>query len=219
MKMKYFPALFFAAFLPAGFARCQDSQHAIEAAPKATMEAQWISAVKGGVLEFDKGITIGDALDYYKFFSAAPKWTATQSPNKRRIIEVSGTIDFKKLKSEDLGEAAGKIDFSKLTPGNFKEGTSLNLSGLDAEASATENLARLQKINQKFRALQLNYRFQLNVDNSVEVKELTANLTTTDGKTVPMIIPSGERDYTLGYIYDSRLPHELIIEIIVLSRQ
>lgn len=214
--MKYFPALLFAAILPVQFAQCQKPRLAPAVPNEANMEGPWIFQVKGAVLDFDKGITIGDAFDNYKFFGAAASWSATRSANKRRIIEVSGTIDLKKLKVDDIAEVADWLDISKLKPADIENGAYAQ-SGPPFKATPAENEERLRKIVQKFNGLQLIFQFQLNVDNSVEVKSYAAHLITTDNKIVELADKTGQPP--LHEIYNGLLPVTQIIETILASSQ
>lgn len=60
-----------------------------------------IEQVKNGYLEFDKSITLGDALDNYKFFKLT-KWTEFESDQGRTIIEFTGDIDLIKVAEDAL---------------------------------------------------------------------------------------------------------------------
>ena len=54
-----------------------------------------VSLVKNGMLEFDKSLTVGKAIDNYKFFKKT-KWESITTDNGRRIVTVVGTIDTEK---------------------------------------------------------------------------------------------------------------------------
>lgn len=51
-----------------------------------------ISTVKNGTLLVDKSVTLGNAFDGYKLFTKK-EWKSLSDPQKRRIVEFSGTID------------------------------------------------------------------------------------------------------------------------------
>lgn len=54
-----------------------------------------ISQVKNGTLALDKSLTIGQAIDNYKYFSKT-KWETLTTENKKKVVQVSGKIDLSK---------------------------------------------------------------------------------------------------------------------------
>lgn len=65
-----------------------------------------ISTVKNGTYGADRSVTVGNALDGYKFFTKK-EWKSLSDPQKRRIIEFTGTLDVPaivKLELEKLGK-------------------------------------------------------------------------------------------------------------------
>lgn len=51
-----------------------------------------VSLVKGGTLEIDKSLTVGQAIDNYKYFKKT-KWESLKTDNGRRIVQVKSDID------------------------------------------------------------------------------------------------------------------------------
>lgn len=66
-----------------------------------------VSLVKNGYLDFDKSITLGQALDGYKFFSKK-EWKAYKTEQGRRVVEFVGEHD---LNNPEF--ASSKEKFSK----------------------------------------------------------------------------------------------------------
>lgn len=63
-----------------------------------------VSLVKGGTLEIDKSLTVGQAVDNYKFFKKV-KWEALKTDNGKRLVQVNADVDTAKspsLNSEKL---------------------------------------------------------------------------------------------------------------------
>ncbi|MDL2313817.1 hypothetical protein LJC36_02425 [Desulfovibrio sp. OttesenSCG-928-C14] len=50
-----------------------------------------IDIVKNGKLSLDKSVTVGNVIDNYQYFSST-KWSEFEDKNKRRIVQVEGTI-------------------------------------------------------------------------------------------------------------------------------
>ena len=67
-----------------------------------------IQMVKKGTLEFDKSVTVGNALNGYKYFNST-KWTSFQDSQKRTIVQFDATYDYNKF----IGTTAE--DFEPLT--------------------------------------------------------------------------------------------------------
>lgn len=53
-----------------------------------------IDLVKNGRMDFDKSVTIGQALEHYKYFNKIV-WTKSVDPQGRMIVKFAGRIDFK----------------------------------------------------------------------------------------------------------------------------
>ncbi len=51
-----------------------------------------VSMVKGGTLEFDKSLTVGQAIDNYKYFKKTG-WEAIKTDNGRRVVNIKAMID------------------------------------------------------------------------------------------------------------------------------
>ena len=75
-----------------------------------------VALVKGGILDFDKSITVGEAFDNYKYFKNV-KWEAFTSENGRRVVQVTGELDIDRmptlsfLKNEGLKKAYAIFQF------------------------------------------------------------------------------------------------------------
>lgn len=76
-----------------------------------------ISAVKNGALGFDQSVTVGNALEGYKLF-IKKEWKSLSDPQKRRIVEFSGTLD-KQGMEKDLE----KTSYIHECYSKFKNGT------------------------------------------------------------------------------------------------
>lgn len=57
-----------------------------------------VALVKGGTLEIDKSLTVGQAVDNYKFFKKV-KWEAIKTDNGKRLVQVNADIDTSKSPS------------------------------------------------------------------------------------------------------------------------
>ena len=57
-----------------------------------------VSLVKGGTLEIDKSLTVGQAIDNYKYFKKT-EWESLKTDNGRRIVQVKADIDTAKSPS------------------------------------------------------------------------------------------------------------------------
>jgi hypothetical protein len=60
-----------------GFIACTDSN---------------VKAVKGGILEFDKSLTIGQAFDNFQSFKKNVKWEPLTTENGKKVVKVRGNI-------------------------------------------------------------------------------------------------------------------------------
>lgn len=57
-----------------------------------------ISLVKSGVLGIDDSITVGEAIDNYKYFKDV-KWESFKTENGRRVVQVTGNLNLNDLKN------------------------------------------------------------------------------------------------------------------------
>ncbi len=75
-----------------------------------------VSIVKNGTLEFDKSITVGQAIDKYRYFTKTD-WESMKEENGRRIVQTTAQIDItkypevNKIKIPDLKSAFFKFQF------------------------------------------------------------------------------------------------------------
>lgn len=69
-----------------------------------------ISTVKNGTLGLDTSVTVGNAFEGYKLFTKK-EWKALSDPQKRRIVEFSGTLDMPAIlkKYKDLSAQGGNL--------------------------------------------------------------------------------------------------------------
>lgn len=75
-----------------------------------------ISLVKGGILDLDKSLTVGEAFENYKYFKKV-KWDNFKSDDKRDMVEVMAEYDIEKaMKTEKLKMLKSVFDkFEKVT--------------------------------------------------------------------------------------------------------
>lgn len=65
-----------------------------------------VSLVKGGILEIDKSLTVGQAIDNYKYFKKT-KWESQKTDNGKRIVQVNADIDTAKSPSLNTEKLPG----------------------------------------------------------------------------------------------------------------
>ncbi|MGD9686837.1 MAG: hypothetical protein AB7U43_07695 [Desulfobacter sp.] len=74
-----------------------------------------VSLVKDGMLEFDKSLTVGKAIDNYKFFKKTD-WKSITTDNGRKIVTVVAAIDTDKHpainKEAGIKSAEMKFEFT-----------------------------------------------------------------------------------------------------------
>jgi hypothetical protein len=58
-----------------------------------SMTGDDVSLVKGAVLETDKSLTVGQAIDNFKYFKKPVKWEAGKTENGKRVVNVSASVD------------------------------------------------------------------------------------------------------------------------------
>ena len=51
-----------------------------------------VDIVKNGTMSLDKSLTVGQAIDNYKYFKST-KWESTKSDNGRNLVNATGTLD------------------------------------------------------------------------------------------------------------------------------
>jgi hypothetical protein len=75
-----------------------------------------VSLVKDNTLEFDKSITVGQAIDKYRYFKKT-EWESIKEDNGRRIVQTTGYLDVEKHpdinknKTPDLKSAFYRFQF------------------------------------------------------------------------------------------------------------
>ena len=81
-----------------------------------------VQIVKNGTLEFDKSVTVGNALDGYKYFGST-KWTSFQDSQKRTIVEFEAPYDYDKFVGTELEHiplTADRIEKAKKKLGTMR---------------------------------------------------------------------------------------------------
>lgn len=74
-----------------------------------------VDTVKGGTLNFDSSITVGQAFDKYSYFKST-KWRDFETSNGRKIVEVEGVFTdeypiFQQLKPQGIKELTLIVQF------------------------------------------------------------------------------------------------------------
>jgi hypothetical protein len=73
-----------------------------------------VSLVKGGTLEIDKSLTVGQAMDNYKYFKKTT-WDLVKTDNGKKIVTVIGMLDTEKHpainQKEGVKSAEMKFEF------------------------------------------------------------------------------------------------------------
>lgn len=72
-----------------------------------------LSLVKGGILDIDKSLTVGQAFDNYKYFKKVT-WSAFQTENGRDVVEVHGLVDLAKHPSGEQWKSQGIVEYDIL---------------------------------------------------------------------------------------------------------
>jgi hypothetical protein len=67
-----------------------------------------IDIVKTGFLDFDKGITVGQAFQNYAYFKTV-EWRKLTLDNGRTIVEVDGVLDIAKMPENSIWRANEKL--------------------------------------------------------------------------------------------------------------
>lgn len=68
----------------------------------------FVNLVKNGVLELDRSVSVGDALNDYKFFKKT-SWKSFVAEQNRRIVEFSAQFDFDKFAGTSIPEAKKSV--------------------------------------------------------------------------------------------------------------
>ncbi len=185
MKTQHITAIVFALLLPIVSTSGQ--------APTEGADSPSVQAVKGGVLEFDKSITLGQAFDGYRHFTAK-LWTPATAANGRKTVEAAGTINFAKLTPKDYAAATAAMT-----------GVPAELLGGNAEIQG-EGAAAVRNIQKAFKGAQIVFQFVLNLDDTFELKGGKVNLVLADNRVAPVPMSEEEAFAALKDIYEGRLP-------------
>ena len=162
-----------------------------------------VQSVKGGILEFDKSVTLGQAFDGYRHFTAKV-WTPTTAANGRKIVEAAGTINFAKLTPKDYAAATAAMT-----------GVPAELLGGNAEIQG-EGAAAVRNIQAAFKGAQIVFQFVLNLDDTFELKGGKINLVMADNRVAPVPMSEEEAPAALKDIYEGRLPTH-VVAILLMS--
>jgi len=129
-----------------------------------------VSKVKDGVLEFDKGVTVGKAFDHYKLFETT-LWKAFQTENGRQLVQVTGRIPVTNISQDELDLAV------MATAKSAYDGERLRKSGASGE------------LKKRLQGVDLIAQFQVNQDNTFEVYTIVlrrVDVEETRGQDVPL---------------------------------
>jgi hypothetical protein len=77
-----------------------------------------VALVKGGTLEIDKSVTIGNAFDHYQYFKST-SWNAGEDEQKRMIVTFTGKFDLDKLKGAYEGFEITDDEIAKAKQANL----------------------------------------------------------------------------------------------------
>ena len=107
-----------------------------------------VSLVKGGTLEIDKSLTVGQAIDNYKYFKKT-KWDLLKTENGKKIVTVVAAIDTDKHPSinnkEGIKSAEMKFEFKINLDNTFEVGwCGLALEKMDGTNSTPADNVNLQ---------------------------------------------------------------------------
>jgi len=152
-----------------------------------------ISAVKEGVLEVDKGTTVGKAFDNYKYFKKA-SWSVLKTDNGRTLVEVCGMIDFDKVPDQEFADS-------------ILEAQGLSKDQFDAN-EMTKALAKIKKdIKKMIKGSELVVQFKLNEDDTFELYAMASHGVKLNGENTPDTAFNEEmQNKTLKDVYEEHLP-------------
>ncbi len=161
-----------------------------------------VQTLKGGMFEFDRGITIGQAIDGYRYFTAKV-WTPQTAANGRKTVEAAGTINFSRLAAKDLvgGAAAANGWAPELVAGDAKM--------MEQLATALANAQKGTK------GAQVVFQFSLNLDDTFELKGGKINLVTADNRVLPVVLKEAETSAALKAVYEGQLPMHVMAVLLM----
>lgn len=87
-----------------------------------------VSLVKSGRLEMDPSVTVGQALENYKFFNSV-RWEGNVSPNGRRVVTFTGAYDLDLIPQHP---SPFEWNATRLMMDMFRELTETNVATLTA---------------------------------------------------------------------------------------
>lgn len=142
--------------------------------------------IRNGYLDVDKSLTIGKAFDGYKYFKSK-SWKAFKSDNGRRIVQFDGSFN---LSSDKVVEHC------------FQMLKAIGGSPGDPEKKEIQDAVTKNKINEKFKSLDLVVQFAINPDKRFEIKYMGIK-TNFQGQEKEQNIGEGS-EQTLKEIYDNQ---------------
>lgn len=161
-----------------------------------------ISAVKDGVLDIDKGTTVGKAFDSYKYLKNT-SWDALKTNNGKTIVEVSGLIDFDQVPDKEFGESMAKAQELSTAQSDDKE-------LIEAARTVKKN------IRKHIKGSELVVQFQVNEDDSFEIYTIVTRGVKLDGnKTPDTPLPENVQMETVKEIYTEQLPTAITALILI----
>jgi hypothetical protein len=161
-----------------------------------------VESVKEGVLAMDRSITLGQAFDHYRLFSAKV-WTAKTAENGRRTVEAAGTIPFNKVTAKDLVAGAAAAN-----------GWAPELVTKDPK-TMQQIAATLANAQKSLRGAQIVFQFSLNLDDSFELKGGRINLVTADNRVLPVVLKEEETSAALKAVYEGELPMHVLAVLLM----
>lgn len=118
-----------------------------------------VSLVKDGVLEMDKSLTVGKAIDNYKYFKKT-QWKAVKTENGKRIVTVDCSVDVDKqtdMKNSDIKSADMKFEFKINQDNTFEVGwCGLSFEKNDGEKHAASETSSVNMCINSLRAIYNN---------------------------------------------------------------
>ncbi len=115
-----------------------------------------VSIVKEGTLDFDKTLTVGKAIDNYKYFKKVD-WKLEQSENGKRVVVVSGDLEVEKILNEFRA---------------FGKDKNISLIDVLSTVQSLNNpggLSMVPDILPEVKSAKLEFEFLINTDNSFKL--------------------------------------------------
>jgi hypothetical protein len=150
-----------------------------------------IAAVKDGVLyTIDRSTTLGKAFDGYRYFTSKA-WKIIPSESGRKVVQVTGTIDFANFKAKDFDTAIARLN-------------GVPVEAVSGDSQSSEDA--ISKAKRNFKAIQLIFEFTLNLDDSVELSSAKSKIVFADNRVMPTEMKEEEMQRAIKDIYDGQIP-------------